>query len=156
MVISLFGYLLDKEIETLFVVFGYFATRFLMPKIKHFDTTRKCISITTITFMFAIALLAIPKNTSLVFSAIAGAIIPLIMYFESLIFDKCKFSVFNCSQEELLRRCREVSLSEENTNLAVEFFIKKTKQSIIADRLCINEKSVQIRKKRLKDKLNNV
>lgn len=65
------------------------------------------------------------------------------------------FNVDTCTESELIQRCKDLHLSEENTNLAIEFFIRKTKQSVIADKLCINEKSVQIRKKRLKQKLNN-
>lgn len=65
------------------------------------------------------------------------------------------FSVDTCTENELIARCKELRLSEENTNLAVEFFIKKTKQSIIANKLCIDEKSVQRKKTRLKAKLNN-
>ena len=68
-------------------------------------------------------------------------------------FDK-SFDVELCSKEELISRCRELNFSEENTNLAVKFFIEKTKQSDIADELCIDEKSVQTRKRRLKQKLN--
>lgn len=64
------------------------------------------------------------------------------------------FNVEKCSMAELLKRCHEVNLSERNTELAIEFFIYKTKQSILADRLCIDEKSVQMRKQRLKEKLN--
>lgn len=68
---------------------------------------------------------------------------------------KKDFSTDTCTEDELLARCKELRFSEENTNLAVEFFIKKTKQSDIADKLCIEEKSVQTRKRRLKQKLNN-
>ena len=64
------------------------------------------------------------------------------------------FNVDNCSRDELLARCAEVRLSEFNTELAIEFFINKTKQSIIADRLCIDEKSITQKKQRLKKKLN--
>ena len=165
-VVTAFGLLLGKLIETGFIIVGYFTTRFTMPKIKHFDTTQKCISVSTLTFLFAIALLCIPNELSIVWAILAGAAIPLIMYAESLIFDKTEtpsmplpcikptFSVDNCTEEELIARCKELKFSEENTKLSIEFFIKKTKQSIIADELCINEKSVQMRKQRLKQKLN--
>lgn len=167
-VVAAFGLLLGKLLETAFVIIGYFTTRFAVPKIKHFNTTQKCISMTTLTFLFAIALLCIPKELSIVWATLAGAVIPLIMYAESLIFDKpqappitmvCvkpQFSTDTCTEEELIERCKELRFSEENTKLAVEFFIKKTKQSIIADKLCINEKSVQMRKQRLKQKLNTI
>lgn len=165
-VVTAFGLLLGKLLETAFIIAGYFTTRFAVPKIKHFDTTQKCISVSTLTFLFAIALLCIPNELSLVWATLAGAVIPLIMYAESLIFDKPQtppmtvvyvkpqFSTDTCTEEELIERCKELKFSEENTKLAIEFFIKKTKQSIIADELCINEKSVQMRKQRLKQKLN--
>lgn len=65
------------------------------------------------------------------------------------------FDTDTCTLDELLSRCNELHLSKDNTDLAVEFFIHKTKHSIIADRLCIDEKSVVMRKMRLKRKLNN-
>lgn len=65
------------------------------------------------------------------------------------------FNVNTCTEAELLERCRKLRLSKENTELAVDFFIHKTKQSVIADRLCVDEKSVTMRKQRLKQKLNN-
>ena len=68
-------------------------------------------------------------------------------------FDK-SFDVDLCTKEELINRCAELNFSKENTELAIKFFIEKTKQSDIADELCIDEKSVQTRKRRLKQKLN--
>ena len=64
------------------------------------------------------------------------------------------FSVDTCTEDELLERCKTLRFSEENTNLAIEFFIKKTKQSLIAERLCTDEKYVKLKKHRLKQKLN--
>lgn len=64
------------------------------------------------------------------------------------------FNVETCTEAELLERCRELRLSEQNTELAVDFFIHKTKQSVLADRLCVDEMSVARRKLRLKQKLN--
>lgn len=167
------GLLLGKLLETVFIVSGYFATRFVMPKIKHFNTTAKCIFATSLTFLLAIEILSVPKNTSLIWSVGIGAIIPLIMYAECLLFEKKKydyveletfyenaikpkpFNVDTCTEAELLERCSELRLSQENTKLAVEFFIRKTKQSILADRLCIDEHSIAERKRRLKHKLNS-
>lgn len=153
-IIFAIGLLADKLLETAFIVGGYFTTRFLMPQIKHFNSTVKCISISTLTFLFGIAILCIPKQVSVMWSILVGAFIPVIMYIEYLLFKPKIFNVDTCSELELLERCQELRFSEENTSLAVEFFIKKTKQSHIADRLCINEKSVQQRKQRLKEKLN--
>lgn len=67
---------------------------------------------------------------------------------------KRKFHTDTCTREELIKRCKEKNLSEENINIAIEFFINKTKQSKLAEMLSIEEKSVQQRKRRLKQKLN--
>lgn len=63
------------------------------------------------------------------------------------------FDIDNCSKDELILRCKEIRLSSHNTDLAIAFFIDKTKQSILAERLCIDEKSVAQQKFRLKQKL---
>ena len=67
---------------------------------------------------------------------------------------KKPFSTDTCTEAELIDRCRALRFSDTNTELAVEFFICKTPQRVIADKLCIDEKSVTTRKKRMKIKLN--
>ena len=67
---------------------------------------------------------------------------------------KCSFNVDTCTEQQLLDRCKELNFSELNTWLAVEFFIKKTKHSIIADKLVVQEKTITTRKKRMRPKLN--
>ena len=63
------------------------------------------------------------------------------------------FNIDTCSKDELILRCKQIRLSAHNTDLAIAFFIDKTKQSIIAEKLCIDEKSVAQQKYRLKQKL---
>lgn len=65
-----------------------------------------------------------------------------------------EFNVLSCTEDELVARCKELGFSEENIELAIHFFIKKTKQSKIADMLFVDEKSVQQHKRRMKQKLN--
>ena len=36
-----FGWLFDRLFETIFMMIGYMATRFCVPKIYHFNTTQK-------------------------------------------------------------------------------------------------------------------
>lgn len=67
---------------------------------------------------------------------------------------KKPFHTDTCTEAELIDRCRELHFSDDNTQLAIEFFIRKTPQRVIADKLCIDEKSVTTRKKRMKIKLN--
>lgn len=65
-----------------------------------------------------------------------------------------QFDVNSCTEEELIARCKELGFSQALTELSVEFFILKTKQSILADKYCIEENSVAKQKYRLKHKLN--
>ena len=65
------------------------------------------------------------------------------------------FDACHCTEDALVQRCKELMFSKENTELAVELFINKTRHEIIADRLNIDVKSVGIRKVRMKKKLNS-
>lgn len=147
-----------KYVETIGLLASFFWLRYAFLKTWHSKLFWRCIFISCVVFVFSISLLP-NKNISLFSSIIFGLSIDFVAYkykdYEDLRLQLCKpFSVDTCTMEELLSRCRKIGISEENTRLAVEFFVKKTKQSKIADDLCINEKSVQIRKKRLKEKLN--
>lgn len=152
--------LTGKFIETAFLFVGFVWFRYTFSKTYHSKSFWFCIFISITIFVFTILLMP-NKNISLFSCIIFALCIDFgafkVKDYQDLLLDKIKpFNVVTCTETELLARCRECGLSEENTNLALEFFIKKTKQSIIADRLCINEKSVQIRKKRLKEKLNKL
>ena len=65
-----------------------------------------------------------------------------------------KFDVDTCTTRELLQRCFALRFSAQNVTLAVKFFILKTPHKEIADKFCIDEKSVTMRKWRMKIKLN--
>lgn len=69
---------------------------------------------------------------------------------------KSQFNTDNCTEEELRNRCKELKFGKDKTELAIEFFIYKTKQSELADKLCVDEKSIQQSKRRLKQKLNKI
>lgn len=125
-----FGWLCDKLIETFMLMSGYFATRFAVPKIKHFDTTQKCISISTMTFLFGIAILCIPKETSIVWSLMVGLIIPLIMYAESLLFDPIS------EKEKIIALCKLHNYGKLKTEIAVKFFAEKWKPKEVWEWLC--------------------
>ena len=66
------------------------------------------------------------------------------------------FDADNCTEKELVARCKELKMSDDAIELAIELFIKKTKQSVIADKMCVEEKSIQQQKRRLRKKLNNL
>lgn len=161
------SFLLDKYIEGVVFFFCHWLIREQFPLQYHCTSHAMCRLLTSVIFFFGVSFV-FPLSLSLL------SAIPICYFISWVGFTKKqadiyevkynqlkkqlennkKFSTDTCTEEELIERCKELHLSEENTNLAIEFFIKKTKQSIIADRLCINEKSVRERKLRLKDKLN--
>lgn len=126
-----FGLLLGKLLETIFIIIGYFTTRFVVPKIKHFNSGQKCIFVSTLTFLFAVAVLCIPKEISLVWAMGIGAVIPLIMYAESLLFD-VKIS----EKDALVNLCKEHNYGTLKTEIAVKFFIDKEKPKDVWLWLC--------------------
>lgn len=171
-----FSWLISKPIEFLLIFLPYFFTKGLYAKQFHSRSLKECFSLSLV--VFALALMAcVPSGASIMFSVVLGLAIAFISYKVGVIQFKLKdyeyieprynflvnfykdatapkhFSVDTCTEQELRLRCSTLHLSHENTELAVEFFIRKTKQSIIADKLCIDEKSVTTRKKRLKAKL---
>lgn len=113
--------------------------------------------------------LSLPINISLISNIIVGVIFAIISWkIQEVIDMKAEYAtlkekleqekVFNtdkCTLDELVARCKELKLNKENTELAIKFFIDKTKHSEIADELCISEQGARIKKLRLKKKLNN-
>ena len=113
--------------------------------------------------------LSLPINISLISNIIVGVVFAVISWkIQEVIDMKAEYAklketleqekVFNtdkCTLEELVARCKELRFSEENTQLAIELFIKKTKQSKLADDLCVDEHAIAKRKYRMKRELNN-
>ena len=174
-----FAWLIGKPIEFVFIFLPYFLTKGLYTRQFHSRSLKECFSLSLI--VFALALMAcVPSGESIMFSVVLGLAIAFISYKVGVIQFKLKdyeyieprynelvafyenatkskpFDVNTCTENELRKRCEELRFSYDNTELAVEFFIRKTKQSIIADKLCIDEKSVTTRKKRLKAKLQQI
>lgn len=173
-----FSWLIGKPIEFIFIFLPYFLTKGLYTRQYHSRSLKECFSLSLVVFALSI-IACVPREASILFAVVLGLAIAFASYKAGVIQFKLKdyeyieprynqlvdfyknateqkpFDINTCTEEELRKRCEELRFSQDNTELAVEFFIRKTKQSIIADRLCIDEKSVTTRKKRLKDKLNN-
>jgi hypothetical protein len=172
-----FSILIKKPIEFVFIFLPYFATKGLYSYQWHSDSLKECFILSI--GLFALSLcITLPTSFSMVFSLFVGLMLAYLSCKAGIIKFKLKdyafieprynqlvdwyneankpkeFNTATCTLEELLNRCKELRLSQENTTLAVEFFINKTKQSKIADILCIDETSVAIKKFRLKQKLN--
>lgn len=163
--IGLIAFLTGKYIETIALLASFGWLRYAFQKTYHRKTFWSCILVSIL--LFVVAICFVPnKNLSVIACILFGLVIDYILYKikdyqdnKNKVVELAKpkeFSVDTCTKSELIERCKELHLSEENTNLAIELFIKKTKQSIIADKLCIEEKSVQEKKRRLKQKLNKL
>ena len=156
--ILLMAIITGKYIETIGLFVSFLYLRYAFAKTWHSKSFWMCIFVGCIIFVFAIAFVP-NKGVSLLSCIAFGLCIDYLAFkykdYEDVRLELYKpFNVETCTREELLTRCRECGLSEENTDLAVEFFITKTKQSEMAEKLFINEKSVQMRKQRLRKKLN--
>ena len=174
-----FSWLISKPIEFIFIFLPYFLTKSFYTRQYHSRSLRECFILSLGIFSLAV-IACVPYEKSISFSVLLGLVIAFISYKAGVIQFKLKdyeyieprynelvafyenatkskpFDVNACTEEELRKRCEELRFSQDNTELAVEFFIKKTKQSVIADKLCIDEKSVTTRKKRLKAKLQQI
>lgn len=175
----IFAILIKKPIEFICIFCPYFLTKGLYRNQWHSDSLKQCLILSLGLFCFALSI-TLPKTFSIEFSLIIGLLLAYLSCKAGEIKFKLKdyafieprynqlkewyeeqyssktFNTETCSKEELIVRCNELNFSEENTFLAIEFFIKKTKQSIIAEKLCIEEPSVARKKLRLKQKLNRV
>ena len=174
-----FALLIGKPIEFVLIFLPYFCTNGLYARQYHSRSLRECFILSLGIFSLAV-IACVPYETSISFSVLLGLVIAFISYKAGVVQFKLKdyeyiepryndlvafyknatkskpFDVNTCTETELRKRCAELHFSYNNTELAVEFFIRKTKQSIIADKLCIDEKSVTTRKKRLKAKLQQI
>ena len=173
-----FSILIGKPIEFILIFLPYFISKNFYTVQFHSKSLKQCFTLSLMVFALA-TMATVSSNFSIMFSVLFGCVIAFVSYKVGIVQKKLNdydyieprynqlvefykeattpkpFSTDNCSRDELIARCNELKFSKENTDLSVEFFINRTKHSIIADRLCIDEKSVVMRKMRLKRKLNN-
>ena len=173
-----FSFLIGKPIEFILIFLPYFISKNFYTVQFHSKSLKQCFTLSLMVFALA-TMAVVPSDFSIMFSVLFGCAIAFVSYKFGIVQRKMNdydyieprynqlvefykeattpkpFSTDTCSKDELIARCNELKFSKDNTDLAVEFFINRTKHSIIADRLCIDEKSVVMRKMRLKRKLNN-
>ena len=167
----LLGYsvLIGKPTEFLLIFLPYFVTKGFYTAQYHATSLKTCFIYSLLVFSFILTI-ALPKELSISVSIILGCGTAYGSYKIGTIQKKLKdyayikpryeemtaprpFSCATCTEEELIQRCKELHYSEAKTQLAIEFFIKKTKHSIIADNFCIEPSSVTMSKWRMKKDL---
>lgn len=129
-IVLAFGWLFYKPLETIFMMGAYLATRFCVPKIYHFNTTQKCITVSTMTFLFGLAILCIPDSVSIVWNLGVGVAIPIVMYIESLLFEP------KTEKDKLIALCKAHNYNELKTQMAIKFFVDKEKPKDVWLWLC--------------------
>ena len=148
-----FGWLFDRLLETIFMMIGYLATRFCVPNIYHFNTTQKCITASTMVFLFGLAILCLPNNISIVWNIVIGVFIPIILYAVSLLFQP------QTEKDKLIELCKKHNYNELKTQIAIKFFVDKEKPKDVWVWLCdeqnydIEWDSVKTMKYRMKKQL---
>lgn len=161
------AWILNKWIEGIVFFFCHWLIREQFPKQYHHIIPAMCRLITSVTFFFGVSFI-LPFALSLVSAIPINYFIGWIGFTKKqadtyqLKYERLKaqlekdknFLVDYCTEAELVRRCKQIKLSEENTKLAIDLFIHHKKQTQIASELCIEERSVQQKKRRLRQKLN--
>ena len=159
-----YSFLIGKPIEFALIFLPYFVTKGFYSRQWHASSLKQCFVLSLVIFAF-LTTIALPKEYSISVAFVLGLLAAYGSYKAGDIQAKLKdyaheitattpFNTDTCTEAELIDRCRALRFSDTNTELAVEFFIRKTPHRVIADRLYIDEKSVTTRKKRMKIKLN--
>ena len=161
------SFLFNKWIEGVVFFVCHWFIREQYPKQYHHIMPSMCRLISSIVFFFGISFV-FPLALSL-FSVIPinyfigwiGFTKKEADYYEykyyklkSQLNEKKEFSTDTCTESELIERCKELNFKPQQIDLCVELFIMQTKQSELADKYSIQEKSLQQQKRRLKQKLN--
>ena len=165
------AWLMDKTLLAPPLIVAFRWTRVKIEEkyaVLHCATISACICVSTAICWFGLHL-SLPMSISLISNIIVGVIFAIITWkIQEVIDMKAEYKtlkdklendkIFNietCTREELIARCKELKFSKDNIELAVRLFIDKTKQSVIAEELCVEEHAIAKRKYRMKRELNN-
>lgn len=161
------SFIFNRYIECIFFCVSHTIIRNAFKKQFHCGTTAMCLSFTLGIGWIGITTM-LPLEISLLSSVpvcfiIAGLgfiaqdrldLIILNAKLKKELEKESEFNVATCTKEQLISRCEELHFSKDKIELAIAFFIDKTKQSELARKFCIEEKSIQQNKRRLRQKLN--
>lgn len=162
------AWLLNKWVEGVVFFFCHWFIREQFPKQYHHIVPAMCRLITSATFFFGVSFI-LPFTLSLISAIPINYFIGWVGFtkkqadsyqvkYENLkakLEKRKEFNVDTGTREELIARCAELNFTAEDTALAVKLFMRDTKQAEIAKELFIEERSVQQKKRRLRQKLNN-
>lgn len=166
-----YSILIGRPTEFVLIFIPYFLTKGFYEKQFHSKSLKQCFVLSLLIFAF-LTTISLPKEISISASCVVGISVAYLSCKVGIIQTKLKdyevvkekyeelcsptvFDAENCTEEQLIARCKKLRFSKKNTELAIELFIDKTPHKEIADRLNVQEKSVTTHKTRLKKKLNS-
>lgn len=154
--IALLAYLTNKPIEAFFQVCAFLFLRYKFNTTYHAPNTATCIFITLCVISFAIP--STPRLSITVFGGIAIAfIVCFLSYIAQVVVDSRKpkrFDIATCSREDFIKRCREVKLTKDCTDIALAYFYDKSmKIWDIARQYAIDYDYTKVKLNRIKHKL---
>ena len=161
------AWLLGKWVEGVIFFICHWLIREQFSMQYHHIIPATCRLITSATFFFGVSFI-LPFTLSLISAIPINYFIGWVGFtkkkeeyyeykYESLrakLNEKKDFSTDNCTEQQLIERCKELRMKQSDIELAVEFFIKRTSRKELAERYCVEQEAIKKRKQRMKEKLN--
>lgn len=163
----IYSILIDKLAEFCIMFISYFITKDMYTTQYHSNSMKMCLLMSL--FVFAVSLtLCVDSDISLICSALFGLIISFVSShvgkikqdlkdYERLRKEEIERNSFNtatCSEEQLLARCKELGLNNEQIDFCVKAFSDKLAIKDLAEYYCLEIQSVKNKKQIYKNKLN--
>lgn len=154
--IALLAYLTNKPIEAFFQVCAFLFLRYKFNTTYHAPNTALCVFITLCAISYAIP--STPRLTVMLFGGIGTAfVVCFVAYIAQVVVDERKpkrFDIATCSREDFIKRCREVKMTKDCTDIALAYFYDKSmKIWDIAREYSIDYDSAKRKVNRIKHKL---
>ena len=148
--IALCSWLFNRWVEGAMFCIAHTCIRNAFDKQFHFHKTAYCLCLTLAIIWFAIPI-TLPIAISILSSIPIAFGICLLGYVVQdrvdLLAYKRKHEMFNlktCTKEELINACNELGYNQDKQDLAAMFFVSKLSNYQVWQRLCANQKNVDI------------
>lgn len=128
------SWLCDKLINTIIILMSYGGTRWVFPITYHAKTDRGCLFFSIACFSIAI-IIVLPISLSIIASVVVGMIISTFLFFLQYFID-LKASTKVTNKELFIAKCKELNYGELKTEMAIKFFIEKSKPKEVWEWLC--------------------
>lgn len=154
--IALLAYLTNKPLEAFFQVCAFLFLRYKFNTTYHAPNTATCVFITLCVISFAIP--STPHFAVSLFGGLGVAfVVCFLSYIAQVVVDARKpkrFDIATCSKEDFIKRCREVKMTKDCTDIAIAYFYDKSmKIWDIARQYSIDYDSAKRKLNRIKHKL---